>query len=178
MSQAQQRLGRWMIILAWVGLLGLLTLLFDQWLEGRNYPNRDLEVAVSNGVREVRLQRNAAGHYLAPGAINGYPVRFLLDTGASNVTVPAELAHRLELDYGPPLRARTANGTITVYLTQLRRVALGPIELAGVRASINPHMEGETVLLGMSFMRELELIQRGGVLTLRQDRGISSNTVN
>jgi aspartyl protease family protein len=95
-------------------------------------------------------------------------VRFLLDTGATDVNIPAAIASRIGLSRGQAQRAMTANGTITVYRTQLDEVRLGNIALPDVRASINPHMPGDTVLLGMSFMRDLEMIQRDNTLTLRQ----------
>lgn len=167
--QTQQRLGQAMIYLAWLLLLGLLTLFFDQWLERRENPNQGLASYISEaGVREVVLKRNWNGHYIAPGRINGYPVQLLLDTGASDVNIPAELAERMGLKYGAPLRARTANGVITVYRTVLEQVELGDIVLRQVRASINPHKHDDVVLLGMSFMKDLEITQRGNLLTLRQ----------
>ena len=64
-------------------------------------------------------------------------------------------------------RASTAAGTITVFDTRIDRVALGDIVLRDVNASINPHMQGRDVLLGMSFLGQLELTQRDGTLTLR-----------
>lgn len=166
--RSQQRLGKYMIFAAWLLLLGLLTLLAQGWLERRDNPNRELAYVDADGPGEVVLRRSRGGHYVAPGHINGEPVRFLLDTGATDVNIPAEVAERIGLQAGAPIRARTANGIITVYRTRLDSVRLGSIELRGVSASINPRMPGDTVLLGMSFMRDLELVQRGDTLTLRQ----------
>ncbi|MGI9334732.1 MAG: retropepsin-like aspartic protease family protein, partial [Gammaproteobacteria bacterium] len=86
----------------------------------------------------------------------------------TDVSVPAGLARRIGLERGMPLQTHTANGTITTYRTRLASVVLGDIELGNVRASINPHMQGDEVLLGMSFLRNLELVQRDRTLTLRQ----------
>ncbi len=166
--QSQQRIGKYMIFAAWILLLGLLTLLSQNWLERGDNPNRQLARIDTDGPAEVVLQRGRGGHYVAPGFINGTPVRFLVDTGATDVNIPAEVADRIGLRAGAPIRAHTANGVITVYRTSLDSIRLGGIELNNVRASINPHMPGETILLGMSFMRDLELIQRGNTLTLRQ----------
>ena len=164
-----QRIGRGMYIAMWLVVLALLTMGFNHWLERERNPNRNPQGLVSaDGALEVTLQRSRHGHYLASGYINGQPVTFLLDTGASDVSIPAAVASRLGLERGAPRQYRTANGIVTAYLTQLHRVELGPLELAGVRASINPHMDGEEILLGMSFLRELEMIQRGDSLTLRQ----------
>ena len=168
-DQTQERLGKVMIYLAWLLLLGILTLFFEQWLERRENPNQRLASYTSEaGVREVLLKRNHSGHYVAPGYINGQPVRFLVDTGASHISIPASLAEGLGLNYGSPLRAVTANGVITVHSTILGQVALGNIVFYKVRASINPYMHDDVVLLGMSFMQDLEIIQKGALLTLRQ----------
>lgn len=165
----QRRLGTGMIVVACLLLLGLLTLFFDQRLERRDNPNRNLVSHTTDaGVREVVLQRHWAGHYLAPGRINGEPVRFLLDTGASDVSIPAALAPRLGLEPGAPLRVRTANGVITVFATVAKQVELGDIVLHNVRASLNPYADSDVVLLGMSFMRDLEIVQQGRTMTLRQ----------
>ena len=158
-----------MLIAAWLLLLGILTIHFSGWLDARDDPNRSVTGTVSErGVREVRLFQDRAGHYVARGRINGSPVRFVLDTGATAVALPSRVAERLGLRAGRPQLARTANGTITTYHTRLDEVSLGTIRLHDVRADINPHMEGEEVLLGMSFLKDLELVQRDGTLTLRQ----------
>jgi aspartyl protease family protein len=163
------RLGRGMLIGGWLLGLLLLALLFGNLLEQGRNPNRDVSGAITEaGVREVVLQRNRDGHYLAGGQINGQAVEFLLDTGASDVSVPENVARRLGLERGNPRYYNTANGTITAYHTRLPRLGIGTIELHDVRASINPHMGGETILLGMSFLRHLEFTQRGDTLIIRQ----------
>ena len=170
-----------MFVAAWVLLLGILTVHFSGWLDTRDDPNRSVTGTIRDdpnrsvtgtiselGVREVRLFQNRAGHYVASGKINGSPVRFVLDTGATTVALPGRVAKRLGLRAGRPQLARTANGTVTTYHARLDEVSLGTIRLRDVRADINPHMEGDEVLLGMSFLRSLELVQRDGRLTLRQ----------
>ena len=162
-------LGAGMFIGAWVLLLGILTVHFSGWLDERDNPNQAVAGKTSElGVREVRLFQNRVGHYVAKGRINGSSVRFVLDTGATAVAVPGRVAEQLGLRAGRPQLAKTANGTITTYRTRLDEVSLGTIRLRNVRADINPHMEGNDVLLGMSFLRSLELVQRDGTLTLRQ----------
>ena len=163
------RIGVLMTVLAWIVVLGLLSAFFSGWMEKLDNPNQQVRTQLSaDGVREVVLRQNRAGHYVANGAINGQPVTFLLDTGATMVSVPAGVAARLGLKRGVALRANTANGVITTYSTRLDRVRLGDIELNNVRADINPRMQGNEVLLGMSFLRKLEFTQRGRELTLRQ----------
>jgi aspartyl protease family protein len=158
-----------MTVLAWIVVLGLLSAFFSGWLEQRDNPNQQVRTQLnSEGVREVVLEQNRAGHYVANGAINGEAVTFLLDTGATSVSVPGGLAAELGLKRGAPLRAKTANGTITTYATRLDEVQLGSIAIENIRADINPRMRGKEVLLGMSFLRKLEFTQRDRTLTIRQ----------
>ncbi len=168
-SPLPHRLGTAMIAAAWIVALGLGTLLFNGWLERQHNPNQEIAGHPrADGVREVVLKRNRAGHYVATGRINGQPVEFLLDTGATTVSVPESVARRLHLPRGPAQAASTAAGVIRTYITRLARVELGDITLADVPGDINPHMGGNEVLLGMSFLKQLELVQRGNILTLRQ----------
>ncbi len=168
-QQFTRRMGRGMIVVMWVVLITTLTWFFSDFLAGQHNPNQQLVTRSGpGGTAETVLQRNRYGHYVASGAINGQPVRFLLDTGATDVNIPGGVARRLGLESGAARPAQTANGRITVYATRLESVRLGEIELREVRASINPHMDGEDILLGMSFLKNLELVQRGDTLTLRQ----------
>jgi len=164
-----RRTGRFMLILAWVGGLAMLTLLFQDALESRFNPNaKPLAQLAQDGRHEVVLERNARGHYVAGGSINGRPVTFLLDTGATDVAVPEDLADRLGLERSGGGITQTANGVVAVWRTTLDRVRLGSIELSAVSASIVPTMAaGDPVLLGMSFLRQVEFVQSDGQLTLR-----------
>jgi len=155
-----------MIFAMWILIIAGLTFFFNQWIQERNNPNRYIASSVEDGLHEVVLQRNRAGHYVASGQINGQPVVFLVDTGASDVNIPQRIANRLGLEKGRPQYATTANGTITVYNTTLDSIGVGGLTLQNISASINPHMYTQEVLLGMSFLKHLELNQSGDALTL------------
>jgi aspartyl protease family protein len=164
-----RRLGKWMVAATWLIVLGLMTLLFQQVLDNQRNPNRAISSSMSEaGIAEVQLLRNRFGHYVATGRINGSQVDFLVDTGATDVSVPIDVAERLALRRGPQFQVETANGIVTVYHTILDSVELGEVSLYNVRANINPHMQGTEILLGMSFLRDVELIQRGELLIIRQ----------
>jgi aspartyl protease family protein len=107
----------------------------------------------------------------SPGLINGQPVRFLLDTGATHTSVPAHLAQSLGLRPGAPSTASTANGTVTVRATRIDALDIGPFRFAGAPAHLNPGMRDDDVLLGMSVLKHLEFTQRGDVLVLRKPAG-------
>ena len=157
-----------MLTVTWIGVLAALTFVFANWEERQHNPNMNPESIVEGQIREVILEGNKRHHYVATGRINDEYVTFLLDTGASDVVVPADLAGKLGLEPGARSYAQTANGVVEVRRTRIDSLELGAIQLRNVRASINPGMSGKGVLLGMSALREVEFTQRGNQLTLRQ----------
>jgi len=162
------RLGKAMLIAAWVVGLALLALFFQEFLAQRHNPNRGAELRVdAAGVPSVVLQRNRMGHYVASGEVNGAPVTFLLDTGATTVALPLALAQRLHLPLRPGVSTTTANGVVRTWSTHLDSVGIGGLTAHAVRAVVLPNMPGDDVLLGMSYLKRFELIQRGDTLTLR-----------
>lgn len=155
-----------MILAAWILLLAMLTWFFDDRLDAQRNPNRQLATTAHNGTVQVRLERNRFGHYVASGEINGHPVEFMLDTGATDVSIPADVADRIGLVRGRRVHYQTANGTIAAWQTRVSEIRLGPLQLGPIPASINPHAETGAVLLGMSFLKQLDFSQRGNTLTL------------
>ena len=153
-----------MALVASLLVLGLFYLYFENGLQARNNPNRQLQIAPGT---ELVLKRNGDGHYIFPGTINGQRVSFLLDTGATLVSVPAHLSGELGLKAGAYQQSVTANGTVTTRATRVEALAFGPFNLRGVPASLNPGMVDDEVLLGMSVLKHLEFTQRGDTLVLR-----------
>ena len=152
----------------WLLLLAALSVYFSGYLDRRDNPNRHLlQYVKHDGPSEVALHRNRSGHYIAPGQINGHDVIFLVDTGATTISVPERIANQAGLVPGRSSRVTTASGVVEVYQTELQSVQLGNIRMHQVQAHINPHMPSDIVLLGMSFMKNLEMTQRDGMLTLR-----------
>jgi aspartyl protease family protein len=167
--QEQKRMGTAMQALAWIVLLALGVAWFGDFLDGQRNPNQALETHIGDGgIREVVLQRNKFGHYVTSGGINGEPVTFMLDTGATGVAIPGAVAARLGLERGRAFPTRTANGIATSYAVSLERVNVGGIELRDVQAGITPGLTTDEVLLGMSFLKHIEFTQRGDTLILRQ----------
>ncbi|QLF93107.1 TIGR02281 family clan AA aspartic protease [Pseudomonas sp. ABC1] len=168
MSQAGSRIGRIMMLLAWGLGLWLAVRFFADWEASQVNPNSQPLSRIEGGEIEVQLAGNAQGHFVASGRINGQPVVFLLDTGATDVAIPAELIERLGLEKGAPLQLQTANGRTTGYRTVLKRLEIGDIVLHDVRALVAPGFDSEQILLGMSALKQLEFTQRAGTLVLRQ----------
>lgn len=164
-THTAQRGGIVMMLLFWILLIGAGTWLLDGGFNSIMAPNSHVMHATPDG-GPVTLKRNRAGHFEAPGKINGEPVTFLLDTGATYVAVPRDLAVSLGLEPGRSAWFNTANGRVEGNLTMLDQVALGGISASNVQGSISPGMERDTVLLGMSFLNLLVIEIRDGEMVL------------
>lgn len=126
-SDPTQKIGKIMMYISWIFILGILTWFFDVFEKNKNNPNQDPINFSSADVNEVVLKRNAYGHYVASGTINGQDVTFMLDTGATMVSVPEHLAEKLNLDKKARGRSSTANGFVDVFLTRINEIRIGSI---------------------------------------------------
>lgn len=163
-----EKTGQGMMTVGIIMGMAILTWYFNGVEEKQRNPNMIPDSQVFAQSVEVPLQRNRQGHYMVTGRINGSSVDFLLDTGATDVVIPEPIAQQLQLNYGRAGQAMTANGVVTVYQTVIRELTIGEIRLYDVRASINPAMRNGEILLGMSALGQIEFIQQGDQLTLRQ----------
>jgi aspartyl protease family protein len=113
--------------------------------------------AAGRGSRIV-MNAESGGHFFSSGAINGQAVRFLVDTGATSVSMSAQEAERIGLNYkaGELARSSTANGTITVWRVKLSSVRVGDVEVFDVDASVLP-APMPYVLLGNSFLGRFQM---------------------
>lgn len=159
-----------MMVIGWLILLGLLTLIFGNWEEEQYNPNQHVDSTINTGTIEVTLEQNAFNHYVTNGKINGTSVVFMLDTGATSVAIPVDLAQKLKLEKGRPYQVSTANGYSTVFATRIDSLQIGAIVLHDVKAAIATGMTGNQILLGMSALKELDIHQRGKQLTLTQHK--------
>ena len=117
----------------------------------------------------LTLMADARGHFVAPGSINGEAMRFLVDTGATFVSMGASDARRARIDLskGTPGMTMTANGVVRVWRVSVKSVKLGNITLHDIDASVHEH-DMPIVLLGMSFLNRMEMRRDGTSLTLTQ----------
>jgi aspartyl protease family protein len=123
--------------------------------------------AATSDRQQATLAADSRGHFIVDGAVNGTPIRFLVDTGATSVALPGAEATRLGLDYrkGPTSYTKTASGVVRVYRVRLDTVRLGGIELTGVEGIVIE--QGlDTALLGMSFLNRVEMKREGQTMTL------------
>lgn len=117
--------------------------------------------------REVVLSAGPGGHFTPAGAINGRPVRFMVDTGATLVALGRDEAARLGLDLSGarPAVSQTANGPVAVQMIVLDRVRVGEVEITQVGAVVLPQPL-PYVLLGNSFLSRFQMRRDNDVMRL------------
>ncbi len=115
------------------------------------------------------LTADGSGHFVTTGNVNGTTVRFLVDTGATMVSLGASDARRVGIDAskGQPGMVNTANGVAAVSRVKLDTVRVGEIVVHGVDALVH-QQDMPVALLGMTFLNRLEMQRDGQTMTLRK----------
>ena len=123
---------------------------------------------IARGSRIV-LPVGGGGHFMAQGAINGKPVSFMVDTGATAVSMGVSDAERLGLDYksGEKGTATTANGPTPAWRIRLALVRIGDVEVYDVEAIVAPQSM-PYVLLGNSFLNRFQMKRDNDVMVLER----------
>lgn len=117
--------------------------------------------------QSVSLTADARGHFSANGSLNGYPLSFLVDTGATAIAISAADARRIGIDYraGQTVNVATAAGVAPAW-----RVRFGTVKIGGITVHEVDGMVMETglnvPLLGMSFLNRMEMRRDGQTMTL------------
>jgi aspartyl protease family protein len=122
--------------------------------------------SLADGAQELVIPVSRDGHYYLAGAVNGVPLRFMIDTGASYVSVGAEFARSAGLPNGVPGYFSTANGTVEGRVVRNQAVKADVFELSGLTVAVMPAHGGEG-LLGQNFLRHFDVSQAGGTLRMR-----------
>jgi aspartyl protease family protein len=117
----------------------------------------------------ITLVADGRGHFVTPGSINGAPMRFIVDTGATFISLGASDAKRARIDptKGTPGMSMTANGAVRVWKVKLSSVKVGGVTLSDVDASVH-EQDMPVVLLGMSFLNRMEIRRDGQSMVLTQ----------
>lgn len=121
-----------------------------------------------NSSPSVTLYANAQGHFISECQINGAPLKFLLDTGATTVALNSGDAKFANIDYkrGNLVKVGTANGIVTAYQVTIANLKIGNITLSQVEASVLEGGSPSIVLLGMSALNRLEMKRHDTAMTL------------
>lgn len=123
--------------------------------------------ADGGGNQSAVLAADIQGHFVTTGSINGTSARMVVDTGATMVSMGKDEAKRLGISYlnGERGAASTANGVVPAYRVTLNSVKVGDITLNQVEGLVQ-ESSMPFVLLGMSFLKRLEIKQDGTNMTL------------
>ena len=147
------------IVTVWL-LVGAVVFLAYQWFEHEQAQTR---FHAEGGV--IELRRAGDGHYHWPGTLNGRPVDFLVDTGASSVAIPAALARRLGLVAEGQVVSSTAGGRVTGEVMRADLVLDGGVRVERLRVVALPGLDDHP-LLGMDVLGRLRWRQESGVLRI------------
>ena len=138
----------------------------------------ELSLSNSEGIRtdlpvnsghQAHLISNG-GMYSVTGSVNGRLADFVVDTGASYITMSPEQARLLNLDYSNAKKVmmNTANGKATAHVFTIKSVRIGSIELHDVEGAVMYDLSSSKILLGMSFLGQVEMQHNAGLMVLKQ----------
>ena len=138
-------------------LLGALVFVGFQW---REHEAKKASFSAKGGVIEIR--RGDDGHYHWPGTLNGRAVDFLVDTGATGVAIPAELAKKLGLEGEGTVHSSTAGGRVSGEVVRADLALDGGVRVERLRMVALPDLDSP--LLGMDVLGRLHWQQQDGAL--------------
>ena len=118
----------------------------------------------------LKIYPDALGMYFVDGAINGQKTRFLVDTGATYVTLSGNKARQLKIDFrkGSPSQVQTAAAVVTAWTVKLDSVSVGGIRMRNIDATVIAGDQPFEVLLGNSFLQHTRMQKAGAVLELNK----------
>lgn len=121
--------------------------------------------------KKLILAPDSAGMYNVSGSINGSHVSFVVDTGATLVSMNSNVAKKLGIDYklvGKEGQSYTASGKSKIYIINLKKVKVGDIELRNVKGAVHEGDFPVITLLGMSFLGQLDMKREGRIMELQK----------
>ena len=121
--------------------------------------------------KNVVVAPDEQGMYYVDGSINDFPVKFVVDTGATLIAMNRNQAERIGIDYrmdGKPSLSSTASGLDKVYLVKLAKVTVGDIVLTDVPAAVHDGDYPKMILLGNSFLNGVDISRKGGLLEMEE----------
>lgn len=121
------------------------------------------------GGERIVLTAGSGGHFLTEGSINGRAAYFMVDTGATSVSIGAAEAERMGIDYktGQPVRLSTANGMSSGWRVMLATVRIREVEVRNVEAVVSPQPM-PYVLLGNSFLTRFQMRRENDLMVLER----------
>ncbi len=148
------------MLLFWFAVMGLLYALMTHYLQPKQ------SQVLANG--DLIIERAQDGHFYTPGTINGRQVTFLVDTGASLVSVSEPFAQAAAMGGGAPTTFQTANGARAGRVVGGVEVAVGPVRVTNVKVGVGLSLGDDSqALLGQSFLSKFDITLRQNQMVLR-----------
>ncbi|PZO13676.1 MAG: TIGR02281 family clan AA aspartic protease [Burkholderiales bacterium] len=142
------------IVVFWLALMGVLYLVFDRLEQRRETGDQ----AYASELGELVIPRSRDGHFRVQGQVNGQVVTFLVDTGASIVTVSEDFARRASLEGGQSVTFQTANGPLQGRVLRQVPVQVGHLGLGGTSVAVGlVGLDADKALLGQSFLSRFDI---------------------
>lgn len=157
------QLGLVPMMLFWFAVMGVLYLLMNHYMK-----QKEPRITATG---DLVITRASNGHFYAPGTINGYPVKFMVDTGATHVAISEELAQKAALRGGLKSTFRTANGDRVGRVIDGVNVSFGPVLATNITVGTGIQMGGsdEDALLGQSFLSKFKITMSENTMVLSKN---------
>jgi aspartyl protease family protein len=146
-------------------------------LDGQRYQADQIDEAVQSpyqaaearcNAQECQLPRSPDGHFYIAGTVNGFPVVWMVDTGASHSAIPMNVARNAGIRVGVAVQMETAGGRAQGALSYGNVIGIGAMRIDGVQVSMSPKLG--VALLGASALQRMYVSQSGDVLVIRRVR--------
>jgi aspartyl protease family protein len=148
------------MMIFWCVVMGLLYLLMTHYLKPRQAQ------VLANG--DLVIQRSPDGHFYTTGHINGQEVKFMVDTGATLVSVSESFARKAMIQGGVPITFNTANGTQPGRVVEGVGVAIGPVSVTNVKVGVGLRLGADDeALLGQSFLSKFDISMNKNQMVLQ-----------
>lgn len=160
-SQSRQ-LGAAFLVIGWIAFIVLIALLLNHTLFATKTPS----ISETDAGKQITIYRDYDSHFRIKGNINGIPVTFLIDSGATSVAMSEAIANQSKLQKKAPITAQTAAGESVGYFTKIEEIEIGGITIHNVSGVIIPDFDSNEALLGMNVLSKFTMQQNKDTLIL------------
>ena len=154
------RFGHLYIVLFWAAVMGVVWVAMERYMEPR--------AAVVTAKGELVIPRHRDGHFYVEGTVNGKPLRFMVDTGATGVVVSEAFAQGAGLPRGEPTTFNTANGPLAGRTVRGVAVTAGPLSVSPTSVGVGLSSKRDVGLLGQSFLSKFDVSMAREQMVLRR----------
>lgn len=161
-ESTSRQLGAAFLVVGWIAAIALVAMLLNHAVFGTKKPS----ISETDAGKQITITRDSDSHFRIKGSINGIPVTFLIDTGATSVAVSTELASKAHLTKQAELTAETASGNSMGYFTMIDTLNIGGVDVHNISAVIIPDYPSNQALLGMNVLSKFIIQQQDNIMVL------------